>query len=253
MMSVLYQKAGLLVCLALALFINCAVAQKQNTDISDETEEVSTLKKGSLQIESAMLYNHFSDHPYALINESMIRYGLSSRLEVRLLTEQGKEKEQFIENTVQSMNAVAVGIKLAMLKSKGVLPAITLVPYLQVPVTYSKDVKAYWSPTILLAFQHELHEHWKLDYHAGVQQQAFSTEWSFPFSASLHYEVSDKLDMFTEYFSQFQPGEDPFHNLGGGLVWRAVHGLQVFISGGSSITYSPDNYFFKLGIGWMAR
>ncbi|UYQ95696.1 transporter [Chitinophaga horti] len=227
-------------------------AQEMNTDISDETEEVHTVGKGSLQLEGAMLHNNYSGHRHTYIAEGLLRYGLTKRLEVRVMAEQGEHKEHFIDETTQSMYAMAAGFKLNILEeSKGLLPAATLVTYLQVPVTYSSAVTAYWSPSILLTFQNELAEHWKLDYHGGIQQEAFSHEWNVPVSASLHYEASEKVDLFGEYYAQFKPGDNPFHNAGAGVAWQAVpRRLQLFFSGGSSIHHHPENYFLKLGAGW---
>ena len=76
--------------------------KEMNTDRPDQTEETHVLEKGQFQIETGFLYNKLNSGQNAWICRSMIRYGISKILEVGLLIEQGKERNRYIQETVQS-------------------------------------------------------------------------------------------------------------------------------------------------------
>lgn len=220
-----------------------------NADLPDETEETDLLEKGSLQAELAYLYTGFDSGVQPSIGQALIRYGLSERLELRALIEDGRGRDRYMEETAQSTAPLAVGAKLSLLKDHAVLPDITLVGYLKLPFTSrTRTQLPYWSPNVSLAFQHQLSETWKLEYNAGVQQQAYSTDWAGFVNASLHYKTEEGVELFAEYYSQYQNGEAPKHNAGLGLFMQVNKYAGFYLVGGRSIHYQPVSYFVSGGI-----
>lgn len=227
-----------------------AVLTEMNVDMPDETVETDLVEPGQLQAEAAFLYNRFRQASHARIGQLLLRYGVSKRLELRALAEDGCQRDRYMEETVQSTYPLAIGAKLVLLKDHGpLLPDLTLVATLKLPFTSrSGEQAAYWSPIFLLAFQNKLGENWKLEYNAGLQQEAYSTDWLWLANASLHRKIAKPLEVFAEYYAQYAPGEAPQHNLGGGLAWQLSNHTEVYVSGGSTIDYAEHNHFFSGGI-----
>lgn len=227
---------------------------EMNVDMPDETVETDIVDLEQWQVESALLYNRFKDKPNAVVGQVMVRYGLNKRLELRALAEDGHQRDRYMEETVQSNAPLAIGLKLVVLKDHGMLPDITLVSSLKLPFTSrSSDQKIYWSPLYLLAFQNKFGEKWKLEYNGGIQQELYSNQWVWLVNASLHYKVTRPLELFMEYYAQYQVKALPQHNLGGGLAYQIGELAEVYVSGGSTIDYGDYNYFFSGGIAFRSH
>jgi hypothetical protein len=223
---------------------------EMNVDLPDETQETDLVDKGQVQMETSFLYNRYTVNPTSVLGQGLLRYGLLSRVELRLLIEDGRQRDKYMEETTQSTYPLAAGTKVALLKDVKGLPDITFVGYLKLPFTSrSKEQKAYWSPMALLAFQNKFGgDKWKLEYNIGGQQEAYSTSWFMVVNASLHYKLLEKLELYTEYYSQYQPGSGPQHNIGGGAAYEIGHAIEVYASAGGSILRSPANHYFQSGV-----
>ena len=222
-----------------------------NADLPDETEETDLVETGKLQIETGVLYNRYKeDGPASVIGQGLLRYGVSKRLEVRLLVEDGRQRDTYITKTVQSTYPMAASAKVLLLQDVKGLPDVTLVSYLKLPFTSHNSLqKAYWSPSIGLAFQNKFgSDKFKLEYNVGGQQEAYSTDWVVFVNASMHYKLTDQLELFTEYFSQLQPGETPQHNLGGGVSYQLNNYFEFYVSSGGTIHYDEANHFYSGGV-----
>lgn len=227
-----------------------AARKEMDVDLPDETEETTIIDAGEWQLETSVLHNRYNDGPSSTIGQLMLRHGVSERLEVRLLVEDGRQRDRYMEETVQSTYPLAASAKFVVLKDQKILPDITLVGYLKLPLTgRSRDQNAYWSPILLAAFQHQWGgDRWKLEYNGGAQQEAYSAAWVGLANASLHYKIVESVEVFGEYFAQFQPGEDPQHNVGGGIAWQCGAHVEIYAAAGSSIDTDRWNRFANAGI-----
>lgn len=175
--------------------------REMNIDRPDQTEETHLVNKGQFQLETGLLYNKFDTGRNAWINRTLIRYGISKRLEAALLMEQGRQRDKYIAETVQSTYPLAVRLKAALLKDHVWLPDVTIIAYLQLPYT-SFNTKGGWrrSPSVLIAFLHELGDKWKIEYNGGFQQEAFSSDIAWLTNGSVHYKPAEKAELFAGYF-----------------------------------------------------
>ena len=221
-----------------------------STDLPDETEETDLIEKGSWQLETAVLLNRYKQGANSVIGQAMLRYGILDWLEVRLLIEDGRQRDKYMEETVQSTYPMAASAKIAILKDVKGLPDITIVSYLKLPFTsHSSEQKAYWSPIVLAAFQNKFsHDKFKLEYNVGGQQEAYSADWVAFTNASLHYKLTEQLEVFTEYYAQFQSGEAPQHNIGGGVSFQLNNMLEFYVYKGSTVYYESTNDFYNGGV-----
>ncbi|WP_205509950.1 transporter [Longitalea arenae] len=222
--------------------------KEMNTDRPDQTEETHLVDKGQLQIETGLLYNKFDTGRTALISRTGIRYGISKKFEAGLLAEQGRERDRYIEETVQSTYPLALRIKASLLENHQWLPDITLIGYLQLPYT-SQYTKEGWrrSASVLAAFLHEVGKDWKIEYNAGFQQEAFGPDMTWLVNGSVHYKLVEKAEVFAGYFSQFQSQKAPFHNIDAGIQYKIKENIQIDLAGASSILHDEQNWFVTIG------
>lgn len=88
--------------------------KEMNIDRPDQTEETYIMGKGQFQMETGGLYNKFDTGQNAWVSRTMIRYGISKIFEVGVLIEQGRERNRYIQETVQNTYPLAVRIKAAI-------------------------------------------------------------------------------------------------------------------------------------------
>jgi hypothetical protein len=240
------------ICLV-AAFVNAQSQEKEmNPDRPDQTEEVHPVPKGKFMLETGVLINQFDSGRNANIIKTMLRYGLMKGVELGFLMEQGRDRNRYIEETVQSTYPLALRLKLALLEKHQWLPDITLVTYWQIPVSKNdKGEHAQNSFSMLLAFLNEFSDKWKLEYNAGFQQEAFSKDIAWQVYTSIHYKLTEKLESFVGSYSQFQNHEQPFHNLDIGLGFKLKENLQLDIAGGTSVDHPENNKFVTVGFSVM--
>jgi len=216
-------------------------SQRRDAEETDRHSKTNLLK--------TILYNRYKHAPSSLIGQALLRYGIAERLELRFLVEDGRQRDQYISETVQSIYPLALGTKIALLKDVKGLPNITLVSYLKLPFTSrSSEQKIYWSPSVLLAFEHKIGDKFKLEYNVGAQQDAYDTDWEMLGNLALHYKLTQKLELATEYYARYQPGENPSHNIGGSISYEIGNALEVYLSGGSTLYTEEQNHFFNGGV-----
>jgi len=220
------------------------------TDRPTQTESTALVKKGETQLETGFLYNYFDDANTspAYIGRAMVRYGVFKRLELRLLVEDGKNRDVYIEQTVQSTYPLALSAKFLVVEKHAWLPDISLVTYLKLPFTSRSDEqKAYWSPAIIGAFKNKLSQQWELEYNIGTMQEAYEHSWNWLGNVCLQYKATDKLKLFGEYFAQYEHGEEPIHNAAAGASYQFAKNMQLDVAAGSTVNASSPNAFVTIG------
>jgi hypothetical protein len=248
--SAVMMRAVLTVCLLLTvLWANAQAQEKINTDRPDQSDGASVVDPGAFQFETEFYYNHFREGKPALISSSLLRYGVFKHVEARLLVEQGQERNRFIAETTQGMYPLAISAKVSLLKDREVLPDISVIGYLHIPVTNGKSEKGYWSPLFTLVLEKEF-DKVTATANISVKQEAFESKWMYQGSGELKYEVSDKLSLFGEYFAQFDPHDSPLHNLDGGVLYYISPRCMVHLVYGHTIFAAERNGFINTGLAY---
>lgn len=225
----------------------CAGAQEKiQTDRPDQSDGSSVVSKGKFQIESGFIYSKIHDSAASYISSSLLRYGLLKGMELRITAEQGSRRNLYISETVQGFYPLSIGFKSELLQEKTYVPALSLVGYFQLPFT-NRGEEYYWSPAVFLIAEKKI-EHIDLNVNVGPKQAAFSSEWSVQFSGDVKYEIDKHVNVFGEYFAQYD-SHRPQHNVDVGVQVFVSKSVELHLSGGSSIHYTPQNAFLSLGGG----
>lgn len=235
-------------------------AEELSTDRPDQSEAPKLVPKGSFQIEAGAVATRFreedkSGEQTALTGVMFLRYGLLKRLELRAVVEEGRLRDRFIQETTQGLYPLALGAKVALIEEqKGLLPEASLIGYINLPFLARADSqRGLYSPAIIAAFENKFLRKWEVEYNVGWKQDAFDTDYEWMGSLSLHYEVSDKLKLFTEYFAHYPPNEPALHNIDGGLMYLLKDNIQIDFALGSSIKAQAENSNYFGAIGFSAR
>ena len=221
--------------------------EKINTDRPDQSDGASVVSRGKVQLETELYYNSFWEGKPALISSTLLRFGIVNNIELRLLTEQGQERDRFIAETTQGLYPLAVSAKVAIVKDLRMLPDISLVGYLHCPVTSGKENGRYWSPIITLVLEKEF-DRFTFTTNASIKQEAFEKKWIWQGGGEIKMELSDHFSAFAEYFAQYDKQEAPLHNVDSGILWYIQPKWMVHVAAGTNIFTSERNYFINTGL-----
>jgi hypothetical protein len=87
-----------------------------------------------------------------------------------------------------------------------------------------------------------------VEYTAGVQEEAFSSEWVTSSSASVHYQFVKQWEVFGEYYGQYKAGKGAMHNAGLGTFFQLNDHFGIYLVCGKSFSSTPENGFASIGL-----
>lgn len=219
------------------LFAQISVAQTEtiNTDRPDQSDGVTTVFKNHFQIE-----NGITIAKKTVVNNLMLRYGLTKSTEFRLLIDYGKE----LSST--GFKPLTFSIKQKLLEQNGIVPATSFVGY----IAYEKISGKDFSSNELLyelkfAFENEINHIFSIGYNAGTTRKFKDYNFSF----SLAMAPLKKLSAYVEYFSTIRKGWDE-HNMDAGILFTPHPKIQFDIAVGRSLQKAAKRMFTTFGISY---
>jgi Putative MetA-pathway of phenol degradation len=253
------------ICLSIFLFLFYSYCYAQdtthiNTDRPDQSDGAYIVHPNIFQFETGAYLNTLDEYNQALVQSSMLRYGLIKRVELRLLFEVASLNNQYYHSVESGLLPLALCSKIALVKHKarsdgsvgrGIIPDITLSGYLRLPFTASKNFKpAYYSSTGLLVFQHYLSDDLTLAYNAGLSRSGDDKTISYPVTAVLIYAPEEHFSFFAEYYAFYQPEHIPSNNIDIGFLYCIKHHMQFDIALGTLLLPKAKNNFVTLGFSY---
>jgi hypothetical protein len=225
-----------------------AQEDKINTDLPDQSDGTYVLKPLQLQVEEKLWMNHLEQHSNAWISSTLIRIGTVKNIEMRLLIEEGKSRDVFMDETAQGCSPLSLSTKWAILKKHKILPDLTFVAYLQLPFTsQNTEREMLWSPYLLMAAEKKIKK-LTVSFNGGWKQNNFDPHGSWSLVSSLRYQLLKKTQVFGEYFAQYDPLIHPSHNMDMGIQYDIKKNIQIYMTTGSSIEAEEWNAFLATGL-----
>lgn len=210
-----------------------------NTDRPDQSDGTYILTRHNVQIENGLLFSEGS-----VLNNFMLRYGLTNSTEVRLLADAGKADD------ATGLLPIGLSVKQRIMHQKKIIPAITLVGYLRYEKLASSDFSGDGLPaSVLIAFQNDINDHISVGYNVGTS--TFSDDLNFTVSAG--FSLSEKISIFTEYFSHFEKQFKANHNVDAGLLYLINNRFQVDIALGAAIFNTEKAQFLTAGVSYRFK
>ncbi|MDO4703388.1 transporter [Tannerella sp.] len=230
----------LLFILSFFISVNSAIAQTENinTDRPDQSDGVYTIPKNTFQLE-----NGITIAKQTVINNLMLRYGLTRSTEIRLSLDAGKEFEN------KGLQAVSLSFKQRIIEQKKIIPAMTLVGYVAFEQLASKDFKGNSIPfEIKMAFENEINDKFSIGYNIGTSNQFKNLN----LSAALGYNITDRIFTFIEYFSTLSKDGNE-HNIDTGILYILNPKLQIDIAYAQPLHGLDNKPFGTIGISYSFR
>lgn len=202
-----------------SLFVsaNNAIAQVEsiNTDRPDQSDGIYTIPKNTFQLE-----NGITIAKQTVINNLMLRYGLTPSTEIRLLLNVGKEFKN------KGLLPISLSFKQRIIEQKKIIPAMTLVGYIAFEQLANKDFKGNKLPfEIKMAFENEINNKFSIGYNLGISNQLKNLN----LSVAIGYNITDKISTFIEYFSTLSKNGNE-HNIDAGIMYVINPKLQIDIA-----------------------
>jgi hypothetical protein len=180
------------------------------TDRPDQTEAPSLVPKGGLQVETGFVFEKDREEDVDVTNftynTTLIKYGVSEFLELRLITEYLGEKAKVAENPtskIQGFSPFAVGVKIKVAEEKGFWPQAAFIGHINLRSGSSEYIPSYTAADFRFTFAHTLSEKFSLSYNLGAEWDGEEPEAAFLYTLSLAYVITDKLGVFVESYSFF--------------------------------------------------
>lgn len=136
------------------------------TDRPDQTEATNLTPKGWFQIETGAQSEFDEDDFFkvqsTLFNTTLWKYGLTKSFEFRLITEFGEDKftakdTLFKDFKTAGLQPVAVGCKIKIHEGKGIIPSVSIISHLDIPLFAHKDyLPEFTIPRFRFCFAHDI-------------------------------------------------------------------------------------------------
>jgi len=222
-------------------------------DRPDQTETPFTVPKNHFQMESGFSFEQTDKETKTYAYPSaLLKYGLSDRFDLRLITEFTSEKNSV--QRVSGLNPITVGFKVNIAQEKGILPTTSFIGHLSIPYLASNDLKAkYYTPAFRFTMQHTLSEKLGLGYNLGARWDGETPEPEFIYTLTTGYSISAKTGAYVELYGFAPQRSVAYHSFDGGVSYLLQQNMSADISGGFGITENAPDYFFALGFSFRLK
>ena len=239
----------ILTLLFLLYSINTAAQQLEplKADRPDQTESPFTVPKKYIQAEIGFSYEGSGSHSSSiLMPTTLLKYGLTDRFELRLITEVEQVKELSEKNT--GLNPLKIGFKTTLIDEKGWIPTVAFLGHLYLaPLASKHNQTDFYAPAFRFSFEHTLSSKISLGYNVGAEWDGFTPEPIFLYTLTTGYSISEKLGSFIELYGFLPQKSISDHHIDAGLTYLLNNNMMLDISGGASIDNHSHSYFLSMG------
>jgi hypothetical protein len=238
-----------------------------STDRPDFTESTDIVPAGLVQIESGLLLSVYRSAAERIRTLSgplpLVRIGAGKRWELRFGT------DGLVRTTVLSaagphptsgLSDAGIGVKVNLLRAGRLLPAISIIPAVSIPVGAEAYSSSHFDPSMKFALSHALPRGWGVggNWNIGttVVQDSRKMERAASISASHH--LRGGWNGYCELY-RLMPADDSGHWVMNSGVTRALGGNAQFdLAIGRSAKVSDPGWFIGVGLtvrrplGWQA-
>jgi hypothetical protein len=224
------------------------------TDRPDQTECPFIVPKGYIQAENGLVYEKISQKNVALAHPSVLwKYGISEKLEFRLITEIMSENAINQPNSI-GLTPITVGFKTKLADENGVFPLMSFIGHLGIPSWASPEFKTnYFAPNFRFTMQHTLSEKLILAYNLGAEWDGETPNTTFIYTLTSGFSVTKKLGVYLELYGFAPQKLSADHRFDGGFTYLINPNIMVDVSGGFGLTDNAPLYYFSLGFSYRFR
>lgn len=235
----------LLTLLCFCVFSMILSGQNIITDRPDQTESAYTVNKNQFQIETGSGIESVSDVNIWTLNSTLIRYGLTEKLELRLVSGLSMIKRQFSDQKGFGISDLELGLKYQIIDGP---IAFAVLGHVITPNATSGFGSEYTRGDLRLAFSHDVTKRIGFGYNLGFN---YSTEedYALTYSYAIGFGLTDKIGLYVElYGDQVLLKEYLTFNYNHGITYLISPDLQLDFSVGTGL--SDKSNFYAIGVSW---
>lgn len=219
------------------------------TDRPDATESPNTVPLKMFQIETGGFYTTNKDQGVKTellnFNNTLLRYGLLDRLELRLAWAISETREAFDNENSKIVGSgfapLVIGAKVTVTEEKGLLPDIGLMVHMSLPFLASTDYKPETTGvSFRFAFAHTINDKSGVSYNLGARWLDDNPEVVYIYSVSYGYSITKKLSAYGELYGNFPAKDRANHSWDAGLTYLIKNNLQVDATIGTGLSGNQD-------------
>ncbi|TRW24273.1 transporter [Flavobacterium zepuense] len=234
---------------------SAAFAQDEpiETDRPDQTETVATVPKGRFQSESGFTHRQAERNGRELIlPETLWKYGVNDRLELRLITE--FEFNKYGDSLAQGLEPIDIGLKVNLWKEQGIIPETSVIVTMKLPKVASKDLAVdYVAPEIRFLFQNMITDAIDLGYNLSADWDGTSPNPIFEYTLSPNFKLNDEFSAYAEAYGYLPQQQHATHWVDGGFKYLITKNIQIDISGGYELTSHNHFHSYYESLGFSFR
>lgn len=237
------------------------VVQSQNTvpdlitDRPDQTESSALVPLHAFQIETGFIrenkYVGNYTHKFFAYNTTLLRYGISNNLELRLGWEYlGEDFDILYEhsNKVSGFGPLYTGFKIKIREEQAVGPEIAFLGSLTLPTIADPVFKPdYIAAGMRVAVAHYLSERLSFGYNLGLEWDGNSAAPATFYSAAFGFGLTEKLALFAESYGLIYEFDEAELLLDTGFTYLLSPNFQLDVSAGMGINDLAIDNFISFG------
>ena len=182
-------------------------------------------------------------------NTSLIRYGLSDMIEIRLgagfILQQTEEGEVLQESN--GITNMLISSKIFMTREAGIIPQGALLLDLYIPVGNRNTASGHLKPDVTFVTGY-MPVNW-LHLLSNVGMRFFDNDNQvFHYGIAAGFYVIPKIAVFIEPFGKIPVGQKAEHSISFGMMYRIMKDLQLDTSYGLGLNDPAVDQFFNIGV-----
>ena len=216
-------------------------------DRPDQTECPFITPLKYVQVETGFVYERITDGVESSAHPSILwKYGLTSRMELRMITELVNVK--FGDNSTTGIPPLTFGFKTSLIEEKGIVPMISFIGHFTTTTLGSSNFQAsYAAPAFRFTFQHTLCENMSLAYNLGAEWNGESPEHTYVYTVATGISLTDKLGCFAEVYGFLPADLESDHRIDAGATYLLSNDWMIDVSGGIGLSETSPDYFIGAG------
>ena len=240
----------------LLLFSTSAQVEKIETDRPGQTNTPTTVPKKWVQVETGFLMQIEKHYPrmkdQSFEHPSLLsKYGLSNRIELRVITALRTIKEEAMNGTFirTGITDMELGGKFNFLKAKGLRPKISLIAhydFLRLRTLYKDSTDG---ANFRFAIQHTFSNTISVGYNIGMKWKRFGSPPLYIYTFSPRFNISEKWFAYIELFGSFrrQKKYTRENYIDGGFAYNISDNFKIDASAGFGLNKEAWDKFYSIG------
>ena len=222
-----------------AVLVSSQEVEPINTDRPDQSDGTYILTKNNFQVENGAFWDKES-----VLNNLMVRYGVTKSTELRILVDAGKVTDN------RGVLPIGFSFKQRIIHQNKFIPAITLVGYYRNEQLASRIFSSSnYNYFLNIAFQNDLSDKWSVGYNAGTTEIGNN----LIYTTSFVFSPKEQIMIFWEYFARFERGFNPQHNTDAGVMYIINKKFQLDVAFATSFFRDEVYQFATAGFSYRFK